>query len=67
MNNYKISFLDMCKLYQTKKTFALFDIKNNTVKNIILTDDLRRHRAKRQQFRVIDILKTEINKNLYLN
>ena len=67
MNKYKINFLDLCKLYQSNKTFCLFDIKDNAVKNILLTNDLRRYRNQRQEFRVIDILKTEINKNLYLN
>ena len=30
MNKYKINFLDLCKVYQSNKTFALFNIKNNT-------------------------------------
>ena len=64
---YRINFLDLCKLYNSNKTFALFNIKNNIIKDIILTNDLTRYRNTRQQFRVIDILKTEINKNLYLN
>lgn len=67
MNKYKINFLDLCKVYQSNKTFALFNIKNNSIKDIILTNDLNRYRNLRDQFRVIDILKTEINKNLYLN
>jgi len=61
-NKYKISLTLLFKLSNTKKVFILFNIENNTIKEYILTNDLIRYRLKYQSFKLVEIIKPQINK-----
>jgi len=62
INTYKINLTLLLKLSNTKKAFILFNIENNTIKEYILTNDLTRYRLKYQTFKLIEIIKPQINK-----
>lgn len=58
--NIKTAYL----ISKSKKDFICFNLDNDNKilkKEYILTNDLTRHRLKYQQFRLIDIIKKEIN------
>ena len=61
-NTYKINLTLLLKLSNTKKAFILFNIENNTIKEYILTNDLTRYRLKYQTFKLVEIIKPQINK-----
>jgi len=62
INTYKISLSLLFKLSNTKKVFFLFNTENKKITNYKLTNDLTRYRLKYQQFRLIEIIKPNINK-----
>lgn len=62
INTYKINLTLLLKLSNTKKAFILFNIENNTIKEYILTNDLTRYRLKYQTFKLVEIIKPQINK-----
>jgi len=61
-NNYKISLTLLIKLSNTKKCFLCFNVENNTIKEYIFTNDLTRYRLKYQTFKLVEIIKPQINK-----
>lgn len=42
----KINILKAVQIYTTKKEFIVYTLKDNSIKNMILTNDLTRHRKK---------------------
>ena len=42
----KINILKAVQIYTTKKEFIVYTLKDNSIKNIILTNYLTRHRKK---------------------
>ena len=62
INKYKISLTLLFKLSNTKKVFFLFNSENNTIKEYIFTNDLTRYRLKYQTFKLVEIIKPQINK-----
>ena len=42
----KINILKAMQIYTTKKEFIVYSLKDNSIKNMILTNDLTRHRKK---------------------
>ena len=62
INTYKISLSLLLKLSNTKKCFLCFNVENNTIKEYILTNDLTRWRLKYQSFKLVEIIKHQINK-----
>jgi len=61
-NTYKISLTLLLKLSKTKKIFILFNVENNKIKDYIFTNDLARHRLKYQTFKLVEIIKPNLNK-----
>ena len=41
-----INILKAVQIYTTKKEFIVYSLKDNSIKNMILTNDLTRHRKK---------------------
>jgi len=41
-----INILKAVQIYTTKKEFIVYTLKDNSIKNMILTNDLTRHRKK---------------------
>jgi len=62
INTYKISLSLLLKLSNTKKCFLCFNVENNTIKEYILTNDHTRWRLKYQSFKLVEIIKPQINK-----
>lgn len=62
INTYKINLTLLLKLSKTKKVFFLFNVENNTIKEYILTNDLTRYRLKYQAFKLVEIIKPNIEK-----
>ena len=46
LNNMNINILKAVQIYTTKKEFIVYTLKDNSIKNMILTNDLTRHRKK---------------------
>lgn len=61
-NTYKISLTLLLKLSNTKKVFILFNVENNKITDYIFTNDLTRYRLKYQTFKLVEIIKPQINK-----
>lgn len=61
-NTYKINLTLLLKLSKTKKAFILFNIENNKITDYIFTNDLTRYRLKYQTFKLVEIIKPQINK-----
>lgn len=61
-NNYKISLTLLLKLSKTKKTFICFNVENNKIKEFVLTNDLIRFRNKYNTFKLVEIIKPNLNK-----
>ena len=61
-NTYKISLTLLLKLSKTKKVFILFNVENNKIKDYIFTNDLTRYRLKYQTFKLVEIIKPNLNK-----
>ena len=61
-NTYKINLTLLLKLSNTKKDFLCFNVENNTITEYIFTNDLTRHRLKYQTFKLVEIIKPQINK-----
>ena len=61
-NTYKISLTLLLKLSKTKKVFILFNVENNNIKEYIFTNDLTRYRLKYQTFKLVEIIKPQVNK-----
>ena len=56
------SFINQVQINRTNKDFILFDInKDNKITAFKLTNDLTRYRNNFQHFRLVDIIKQEIN------
>ena len=62
INTYKINLTLLLKLSNTKKAFILFNVENNKITNYIFTNDLTRYRLKYQTFKLVEIIKPQINK-----
>ena len=61
-NNYKISLTLLIKLSKTKKTFICFNLENNKIKEFVLTNDLIRFRNRYNTFKLVELIKPNINK-----
>ena len=61
-NNYKISLTLLLKLSKTKKTFICFNVENNKIKEFVLTNDLIRFRSRYNTFKLVELIKPNINK-----
>jgi len=61
-NNYKISLTLLIKLSKTKKTFICFNVENNKIKEFVLTNDLIRFRNRYNTFKLVELIKPNINK-----
>ena len=62
MINYNITVSQLLKISTTKKDFCFFNIdENNRINGIKLTDDISRYRKQYTNFRVVSILKKQIN------
>lgn len=57
------SILIAYKISKSKKSFFLYDIdeETNSIKNYILTNDLRRYRKQYESFKLVEIIQTNIN------
>ena len=62
INTYKINLVLLIKLSNTKKDFLCFNVENNTITDYTFTNDLTRHRLKYQTFKLVEIIKPQINK-----
>jgi len=62
ISTYKISLTLLLKLSKTKKVFILFNVENNKIKDYIFTNDLTRYRLKYQTFKLVEIIKPNLNK-----
>ena len=59
----KINILKAMQIYTTKKEFIVYSLKDNSIKNMILTNDLTRHRKKfgsDSKFLLTDTLKKQL-------
>jgi hypothetical protein len=59
----KINILKAVQIYTTKKEFIVYTLKDNSIKNMILTNDLTRHRKKfglDSKFLLTDTLKKQL-------
>ena len=59
----KINILKAVQIYTSKKEFILYTLKDNSIKNMILTNDLTRHRKKfglDSKFLLTDTLKKQL-------
>ena len=59
----KINILKAVQIYTTKKEFIVYTLKDNSIKNMILTNDLTRHRKKLgldSKFLLTDTLKKQL-------
>lgn len=59
----KINILKAVQIYTTKKEFIVYSLKDNSIKNMILTNDLTRHRKKfglDSKFLLTDTLKKQL-------
>ncbi len=59
----KINILKAVQIYTTKKEFIVYTLKDNSIKNMILTNDLTRHRKKfglDSRFLLTDTLKKQL-------
>ena len=61
-NNYKISLTLLIKLNKTKKTFICFNVENQKIKEFVLTNDLIRFRSSYNTFKLVELIKPNINK-----
>ncbi len=61
INKYKISLTILFKLSNTKKVFFLFNVENNSIKDYIFTNDLTRYRLKYDTFKLVEIIKPNLN------
>ena len=59
----KCNILTAYKISKSKKTFFCYtlDKENNKVKEYILTNDLTRYRNKFDNFKLVEVIKTDIN------
>ena len=57
------NILTAYKISKSKKAFFLYDIdkETNSIKNYILTNDLRRYRKQYESFKLVEIIKTNFN------
>ena len=57
------SFVNQVQINRTNKDFILFDInKDNKITAFKLTNDLTRYRNNFQHFRLVEVIRQEINK-----
>lgn len=59
----KINIIHAIKIYNSKKDFIVYTVKNNKLDRFILTNDLTQHRKKfgmQSEFILTDIIKKEI-------
>ena len=59
----KIDIIKAVKIYNSKKDFIVYTVKNNKLDRFILTNDLTQHRKKfgiNSKFLLTDIVKKEI-------
>jgi len=59
----KINILKAVQIYTTKKEFIVYTLKDNSIKNMILTNDLTMHRKKfglDSKFLLTDTLKKQL-------
>jgi len=59
----KINILKAVQIYTSKKEFIVYTLKDNSIKNMILTNDLTRHRKKfglDSKFLLTDTLKKQL-------
>ena len=59
----KINIINAIKIYNSKKDFIVYTVKNNKLDRFILTNDLTQHRKKfgmQSEFILTDIIKKEI-------
>ena len=61
-NNYKISLTLLLKLSKTKKTFICFNVENNKITEFVLTNDLIRFRNRYNTFKLVELIKPNLNK-----
>ena len=61
-NNYKISLTLLIKLSKTKKTFNCFNVENNKITEFVLTNDLIRFRNRYNTFKLVELIKPNLNK-----
>jgi len=61
-NNYKISLTLLIKLSKTKKTFICFNVENNKITEFVLTNDLIRFRNRYNTFKLVELIKPNLNK-----
>ena len=59
----KLNFAQMLNIYRSNKDFILFDYckQTNKLTGYKLTNDLTRYRNNFQQFRLVEVIKQEIN------
>jgi len=62
INNYKISLTLLIKLSKTKKTFICFNVENNKITEFVLTNDLIRFRNRYNTFKLVELIKPNLNK-----
>ena len=61
-NTYRISLTLLLKLSKTKKCFLCFNVENQKITQFIFTNDLTRYRLKYDTFKLVEIIKPQINK-----
>jgi len=61
--NIKVPVKLLLQLINTKKVFLMYDVKDGTITNYILSNDLIRYRNSYQHFKLTEVIQPQI-KNL---
>ena len=64
MNNYKITVPNIIKIHKSPKKFCLFNVKDNAMTNIKLTNDIKRYHKQYDDMYTTARLKEQINSKL---
>ena len=64
MSSTIVTPLQAMRIRSSKKTFIIFDTTKDKLTKYILTDDLRRHRDKHSNFRLLGVFKKEVTVKL---
>lgn len=65
---FNVGILDAIRIYRSHKDFILFNIdKDYNITDFRLTNDLSTFRGHYSQFRLLDVVKKEINRNISID
>ncbi len=65
---YNVTMLDAIRIYNSRKDFILFNTdKDYNITDFRLTNDILTFRNHYQHFRLMDVIKKEINRGININ